>query len=396
MAARSAHRPAAAAARPGPGRRPPGGAGRRRAGFEPALAGGRRQAPVGAEQLERVMPPVSRINFSSRARHERPATILGIALGVAFTVCFVTGLLSHAAQTPIPWFPWPAGPAWLYRLTQGVHVFTGLATIPLVLGSVFLLVTGVTNIDYWFPYQFFFRIAHFWAAWITVGALVVHVGATFNVASGALRDRAATAPATPEGLDRRRFLLAIAAAAGAVVLTTVGSAVTPLRRLAVLAPRLPDIGPQGLPVNHQARDVGVTDVSGDPGYRLRVDGRVARPLELSLGEVRARRTREVRLPISCVEGWSYSARWRGIPLRDLLEEAGADRRAAVVVRSLQTRGPYSGARIDGAHAWHPDTLLALEVNGAPLQLDHGFPLRLIAPNNPGVLQTKWVTEVQVL
>jgi len=375
------------------------------------------------------MPPVSRINFSSRARHERPATILGIALGVAFTVCFVTGLLSHAAQTPIPWFPWPAGPAWLYRLTQGVHVFTGLATIPLLLGklwavyprlwrwppvsgvahaveraalvplvggSVFLLVTGVTNIDYWFPYQFFFRIAHFWAAWITVGALVVHVGATFTVASGALRDRAATAPATPEGLDRRRFLLAIAAAAGAVVLTTVGSAVTPLRRLAVLAPRLPDIGPQGLPVNHQARDVGVTDVSGDPGYRLRVDGRVARPLELSLGEVRARRTREVRLPISCVEGWSYSARWRGIPLRDLLEEAGADRRAAVVVRSLQTRGPYSGARIDGAHAWHPDTLLALEVNGAPLQLDHGFPLRLIAPNNPGVLQTKWVTEVQVL
>src|SRR6266511_3438777 len=391
MAARSAHRPAAAAARPGPGRRPPGGAGRRRAGFEPALAGGRRHAPVGAEQLERVMPPVSRISFSSRARHERPATILGIALGVAFTVCFVTGLLSHAAQTPIPWFPWPAGPAWLYRLTQGVHVFTGLATIPLLLGklwavyprlwrwppvsgvahaveraalvplvggSVFLLVTGVTNIDYWFPYQFFFRIAHFWAAWITVGALVVHVGATFTVASGALRDRAATAPATPEGLDRRRFLLAIAAAAGAVVLTTVGSAVTPLRRLAVLAPRLPDIGPQGLPVNH--------------------------------------RTREVRLPISCVEGWSYSARWRGIPLRDLLEEAGADRRAAVVVRSLQTRGPYSGARIDGAHAWHPDTLLALEVNGAPLQLDHGFPLRLIAPNNPGVLQTKWVTEVQVL
>src|SRR6266511_1624601 len=365
MAARSAHRPAAAAARPGPGRRPPGGAGRRRAGFEPALAGGRRHAPVGAEQLERVMPPVSRISFSSRARHERPATILGIALGVAFTVCFVTGLLSHAAQTPIPWFPWPAGPAWLYRLTQGVHVFTGLATIPLLLGKL------------WAVYPRLWR-------WPPVSGVAHAV------------ERAATAPATPEGLDRRRFLLAIAAAAGAVVLTTVGSAVTPLRRLAVLAPRLPDIGPQGLPVNHQARDVGVTDVSGDPGYRLRVDGRVARPLELSLGEVRARRTREVRLPISCVEGWSYSARWRGIPLRDLLEEAGADRRAAVVVRSLQTRGPYSGARIDGAHAWHPDTLLALEVNGAPLQLDHGFPLRLIAPNNPGVLQTKWVTEVQVL
>jgi DMSO/TMAO reductase YedYZ molybdopterin-dependent catalytic subunit len=370
-----------------------------------------------------------RFAFTSRARHERTSTILGIALGVAFTVCFATGALSHAAQTPIPWLPWPARPTWLYRVTQGLHVFTGLATIPLLLGkvwavypnlwrrppvrsiahaveraalvplvggSVFLLLTGVTNIDYWYPYQFFFRTAHFWAAWITVGALVIHVGATFTVAASSLRDRTATSRRTPEGLDRRRFLLAIAAAGGAVVLTTVGSTITPLRRLAVLAPRRPDVGPQGLPVNHQARDVGVRDVSADPGYRLRINGRVARPLELSLEEVRGHPGREVRLPITCVEGWSYSARWRGIPLRDLLEEAGADPRAAVVVRSLQTRGPYSAARINAAHARDPDTLLALQVNGAPLHLDHGFPLRLIAPNNPGVMQTKWVTEVQVL
>jgi DMSO/TMAO reductase YedYZ molybdopterin-dependent catalytic subunit len=374
------------------------------------------------------MGPLPSFRFSSPARHERSATILGIALGVTFAVCFATGLLSHAAQTPIPWFPWPAGPAWLYRVTQGVHVFSGLATIPLLLsklwtvyprlwqrppvrgiahaieraalvplvgGSIFLLVTGVTNIDYWYPYQFFFKTAHFWTAWITIGALLVHIGATATVATGALRDRTATSPATSQGLDRRRFLLATAAAAGAVALTTVGSAITPLRRLAVLAPRRPGIGPQGLPVNHQARDVGVRDVSDDPGYRLRVHGRVTRPLELSLDEVHARRTREIQLPISCVEGWSYSARWRGIPLRDLLEEAGAQR-GPVVVRSLQTRGPYSAARIEDGHAQHPDTLLALQVNGAPLHLDHGFPLRLIAPNNPGVLQTKWVTEVQVL
>jgi DMSO/TMAO reductase YedYZ molybdopterin-dependent catalytic subunit len=374
------------------------------------------------------MPRPPPLRFSSPARHERPATILGIALGVAFAVCFATGLLSHAAQTPIPWFPWPAGPAWLYRVTQGVHVFTGLATIPLLLGklwavyprlwqrppvrgiahaveraalvplvggSIFLLVTGVTNIDYWYPYQFFFKTAHFWTAWITIGALVIHIGATATVAAGALRDRAATRPATPQGLDRRRFLLAIAAASGLIALTTVGSAVTPLRRLAVLAPRRPDIGPQGLPVNHQARDVGVTHAGGGPSYRLRIRGRVARPLDLTLAELRARPAREVRLPISCVEGWSYSARWRGVPLRDLLEEAGAEP-GPVVVRSLQTRGPYSAARIDDRHARHPDTLLALQLNGAPLHLDHGFPLRLIAPNNPGVLQTKWVTEVHVL
>jgi DMSO/TMAO reductase YedYZ molybdopterin-dependent catalytic subunit len=374
------------------------------------------------------MPRPPELPFSSPARHERSATILGIALGVAFTVCFATGLLSHAAQTSLPWFPWPARPAWLYRVTQGMHVFSGLATIPLLLGklwavyprlwqrppvrglahtveraalvplvggSIFLLVTGVTNIDYWYPYQFFFKTAHYWTAWITIGALVIHVGATFTVAAEALRDRVAAEVADPRRPDRRRFLLAVAAAAGAVALTTVGSAVEPLRRLALLAPRRPGIGPQGLPVNHQARDLGVVDVRNGAGYRLRVHGRVARPLELSLDEIRARPTREVRLPISCVEGWSYSARWRGVPLRDLLEEAGAAR-GPVVLRSLQSRGPYSAARISDSHARHPDTLLALQVDGAPLHLDHGHPLRLIAPNNPGVLQTKWVTEVEVL
>ena len=375
------------------------------------------------------MPSAGRLSFSSRIHHERVSALLGIALGIAFAVCFGTGLLSHAAQTPIPWFPWPARPAWLYRLTQGLHVFTGLATIPLLLGklwavyphlwrwpplrgaahaveraalvplvggALFLLVTGVTEIDYWYPYRFFFKTAHFWAAWITFGALVIHVGATATVTASAVRDRQPTAPTTREGLDRRRFLMAIAAAGGAVVLTTVGSAVTPLRRLAVLAPRQPGVGPQGLPVNHQARDVGVADVRTDPGYRLRVRGRVTRPVELSLEDLRARSAYEVDLPVSCVEGWSYSARWRGIRLRDLLDEAGADQRGDVIVRSLQTRGPYAGARIDAAHAHDPDTLLALSVNGAPLHLDHGFPLRLIAPNSPGVLQTKWVTEVEAL
>ncbi len=365
---------------------------------------------------------------SSPIHHERPAALLGIALGVAFGACFVTGLLSHAAQANLWWFPWPARPVWLYRLTQGVHVFTGLATIPLLLGklwtvhprlwrrpplagvahaverlalvplvggALFLLLTGVTDIDYWYPYEFFFVSAHFWTAWITVGALVVHVGAKWVIAGGALRDRAATSPATAAGLQRRQFLAAIAAAAGAVALTTAGSAFTPLGRLAVLAPRRPGVGPQGLPVNHNAGPAGVRDVHGDPSYRLRVRGRVRRPLALDLEGLRSRAGHEAELPISCVEGWSYSARWRGVRLRDLLEEAGADPDGEVVVRSLQTRGPYAGARIGSAHARHPDTLLALEVNGEPLHLDHGFPARLIAPDNPGVLQTKWVGEVEV-
>jgi DMSO/TMAO reductase YedYZ molybdopterin-dependent catalytic subunit len=102
-----------------------------------------------------------------------------------------------------------------------------------------------------------------------------------------------------------------------------------------------------------------------------------------------------QLPIACVEGWSQEAHWRGVRLRDLLEEVGAPADAAVRVQSLQ-RGGYSSALLNPAHARDPDTLLALELDGAPLHPDHGFPVRLIAPNNPGVMQTRWLESVTVL
>ncbi len=53
-------------------------------------------------------------------------------------------------------------------------------------------------------------------------------------------------------------------------------------------------------------------------------------------------------------------------------------------------------QVSASHAGDPDTLLALELNGEPLALDHGFPVRLIGPNRPGVMQTKWVGWVEVL
>jgi DMSO/TMAO reductase YedYZ molybdopterin-dependent catalytic subunit len=100
-----------------------------------------------------------------------------------------------------------------------------------------------------------------------------------------------------------------------------------------------------------------------------------------------------RLPIACVEGWSASADWTGIRLGDLLEEAGLPRSTRVRVESLQTGGLYRVSMVDPPHAASPRTLLALGINGEPLAPDHGYPLRLIAPDRPGVLQTKWVTKV---
>src|SRR5262249_15115069 len=120
-----------------------------------------------------------------------------------------TGLLSHLIQHPPGWFWWPSRPVWLYRVAQGLHVGTGLATVPLLgaklwsvyprlftwppvrsvlhaleRGSVavlvgsalFQLVTGVLNVARWYPPMgFFFTTAHYWTAWLAIGALLLHI-----------------------------------------------------------------------------------------------------------------------------------------------------------------------------------------------------------------------------
>jgi DMSO/TMAO reductase YedYZ molybdopterin-dependent catalytic subunit len=65
------------------------------------------------------------------------------------------------------------------------------------------------------------------------------------------------------------------------------------------------------------------------------------------------------------------------------------------VESLQPRGRYRASDVNHLHAGDADTLLALELNGGPLHIDHGYPVRLIGPNRPGVLQTKWVSRLTV-
>jgi DMSO/TMAO reductase YedYZ molybdopterin-dependent catalytic subunit len=370
-------------------------------------------------------------DFSFPARSERTTAMLGIAVGVLFGVCLLTGLLSHLIQQPPSWFAWPSRPVWLYRWSQGLHVFCGIATIPALLaklwsaypnlyrwppvrgiahaierawivpllgGALLLLVTGLMNIGYWYGWGFDFIRTHYWTAWIVTGALVVHLSAKLPVLRRALaRNRAADRAVG--GMERRRFLVTTGVAAGALLLVTAGEAFTPLRRLAVLSPRRQGTGPRGLPVNKDARSAGVAGRLDDPGWRLDIGGRGVSPASLSLADLQARMAgpmgHRAQLPIACVEGWSQEAHWRGVRLRDLLEEVGAPADAAVRVQSLQ-RGGYSSALLNPAHARDPDTLLALELDGAPLHPDRGFPVRLIAPNNPGVMQTKWLESVTVL
>ena len=199
-----------------------------------------------------------------------------------------------------------------------------------------------------------------------------------------------------DGLSRRGLFAAVGSAVAAVVVTQVGATATPLKGLSLLGPRRADIGPQSLPVNKTAVSAGVVAASSDAGYRLVVEGRVRTPLSLSLAELQSLPQSEAETAIACVEGWSASALWSGIRLSDLLAEAGAEEGRRVQVQSLQATGNYRSSELDVARVRDPQTLLAMRISGQPLHMDHGFPVRLIAPNRPGVLQTKWLNKVVVL
>jgi DMSO/TMAO reductase YedYZ molybdopterin-dependent catalytic subunit len=84
-----------------------------------------------------------------------------------------------------------------------------------------------------------------------------------------------------------------------------------------------------------------------------------------------------------------------VALRDVLRAAGLPEPVAVEVVSLEAPGLYSQSDVDRDQVADGDTLLALDVEGEPLAPDHGAPVRLIGPNRPGVLQTKWVGRVVV-
>lgn len=353
---------------------------------------------------------------------ERRASWLGLWLGITFTVCLLTGLWSHAVQHD--WLPVPSRPRDLYRVTQGLHVVTGLAAVPLLLaklfavyhrlftwppakdlghaverasllllvgGSLFQLGTGVMNVAGWYAFGFFFTTVHYWASWVTTGALLVHVGCKLPYAQRGLR-RTPTATPDANAPSRRAFLTATGVASGAVVLTAVGGTVSPLAPVSVLAARDPRRGPQGLPVNRTAAAAGTSRI--DPSYRLVVVG--ATTLELSVDDLRSMRQTTARLPISCVEGWSADAVWTGVAVRDLLALAGSGTDRQVRVDSLQRTGRYRSSVLQPPHVRDPITLLALRVDGETLHPDHGYPVRLIAPNRPGVMQTKWVGRVVVL
>jgi DMSO/TMAO reductase YedYZ molybdopterin-dependent catalytic subunit len=152
-------------------------------------------------------------------------------------------------------------------------------------------------------------------------------------------------------------------------------------------------------------------------WRLKIDGKVDHPLTLTLDDLKKLPRMELVGVLECagngrsfyaprVAGtqWAYGSvgngRWTGVRLRDVLEKAGIQSSATEILCDgadvpLGTMPDFQRT-ITAAKALHPDTLLAYEMNGQPLPVEHGFPLRVIAPGWAGDSWVKWLQHIEVL
>ena len=138
-------------------------------------------------------------------------------------------------------------------------------------------------------------------------------------------------------------------------------------------------------------------------YRLEIDGLVERPAQLSLPELRALPAREQITRHDCVEGWSCIGKWKGVKLGELLDSARLKPKAKYVVfhcfdtleKTLDGSGIYYES-IDLGDAFHPQTILAYEMNGVTLPLAHGAPLRLRLERQLGYKMAKYIRRIEVV
>jgi DMSO/TMAO reductase YedYZ molybdopterin-dependent catalytic subunit len=226
----------------------------------------------------------------------------------------------------------------------------------------------------------------------------------------------------PAAFDRRGFLRAVTAvgaiaAAGGVTSQVLGGSAAGASRAGVRVP-VPDVAAPAL------TDAMTLDVPGITPYltanrdfyrvdtalqvpavpvdtwRLRIHGMVERELELSFEDLLDRRLVERRITLTCVSnpvGGEYvgNATWIGVPMRDLLREAGV-RDGADAVRSTSVDDFTIGTPLQALLDDDRDALVAVAMNGEPLPLEHGFPVRMVTPGLYGyVSATKWLVDLEV-
>jgi len=129
-------------------------------------------------------------------------------------------------------------------------------------------------------------------------------------------------------------------------------------------------------------------------WTLQIGGLVARPMTLTLDQLKQLPRTEMRVRHHCVEGWSAVAAWHGVRLSEIAKLAGLDPRVKYVeFRSFDSDYWSSW---DLASGLHPQTILAYGMNGRQLYPDHGAPLRVYSAVKLGYKMVKYVNAVNFL
>jgi hypothetical protein len=145
----------------------------------------------------------------------------------------------------------------------------------------------------------------------------------------------------------------------------------------------------GYPVTNT---VGQGQIVLDPAtWRLNVRGAVSRPLSLSYAEVLVMPPAEVTATLDCTSGWYTTQVWSGLPLADVLSQAGMQPGAAAVVLRDVSGYPAYFTVAEAA-----EILLATHSGGQVFDHWHGFPLRAVVPSRRGWQWVKWLTEIEVV
>jgi DMSO/TMAO reductase YedYZ molybdopterin-dependent catalytic subunit len=133
-------------------------------------------------------------------------------------------------------------------------------------------------------------------------------------------------------------------------------------------------------------------------WRLRIDGLVVSPTSYSLAELQGMPSRTQVTRHDCVEGWSAIGKWTGVRVGRVLKKVGLQPEARYVVFHCadQFDGTPYYESIDLVDAFHPQTLLAYAMNGQPLSIAHGAPLRLRVERQLGYKQAKYVMRFEVV
>ena len=133
-------------------------------------------------------------------------------------------------------------------------------------------------------------------------------------------------------------------------------------------------------------------------YKLKVSGLVENPVELSLDDLRLLGLEENITMHHCIQGWSGIAQWGGVSMRKLIEHVRPLPSARVVAfyRSAARFTAISTTTQSLFNVLKPECLLALSMNGAPLPVEYGAPLRLRVENQLGYKMAKWIERIEFI